>query len=172
MLRINCLRSSWMGFFVIMSMWLLRSLLVYGYMSFVIIMPTYFAAPQILLHEFFVFEYSPQSLTLRSILAEPPPKMQKLDYDASEFKVINISPSKFLRPSTFRNIMQGWHGCKVYIHNRPIDFESVPLTLISLIFGHLSDNLFTNHENFLLQNFAPARDLANMLSRLEKTEAP
>ena len=63
----------------------------------------------------------------------------------------------------------GRDGREVYIHNRPIDFESVPLTLISPIFGCLSDDLFTDHENFLSQDFAPARDLANMLSRLENS---
>ncbi len=65
-------------------------------------------------------------------------------------------------------MMQGGYGRGVYIHNRPIDFESVPLTLISPIFGRLSDDLFTNHEDFLSQDFAPARNLANMLSVPEK----
>jgi hypothetical protein len=69
-------------------------------------------------------------------------------------------------------MMQGGHGREVYIHNRPIDFESVPLTLISPIFGRLSDDLFTNHENLRSQDFAPARHLANMLSMLENDEAP
>ena len=68
-------------------------------------------------------------------------------------------------------MMQRGHGREVYIHNRPIDFELVPLTLISPIFGRLSDDVFTNHEDFLSQDFAPARNLANMLSELEKTEA-
>jgi hypothetical protein len=68
-------------------------------------------------------------------------------------------------------MMQGGHGRDVYIRNRPIDFESVPLTLISPIFGRLSDDLFTNHEDFLSQDFAPARNLANMLSVLEKNAA-
>jgi len=68
-------------------------------------------------------------------------------------------------------MMQGGHGREVYIHNRPIDFESVPLTLISPIFGRLSDDLFTNHEDFLSQDFAPARKLANVLSNLESNEA-
>ena len=72
----------------------------------------------------------------------------------------------------FRNVMmKGGHGREVYVHNRPIDFESVPLTLISPIFGCISDDLFTNHENFLSQDFAPARNLANTLSKLEKNEA-
>jgi hypothetical protein len=65
---------------------------------------------------------------------------------------------------------QGGLGREVYIHNRPINFESVPLTLISPIFGRLSDDLFTNHENLRSQDFAPARNLANMLSKLEKDE--
>ena len=68
-------------------------------------------------------------------------------------------------------MMQGGHGREVYIHNRPIDFESVPLALISPIFGRLSDDLFTNHENLLSQDFAPARNLANTLSELEENEA-
>ena len=67
-------------------------------------------------------------------------------------------------------MMPSRHGCEVYIHNRLIDFESVPLTLISPIFGCLSDNLYTDHKKFLLQDFAPARNLANMLSKLENSE--
>ena len=67
-------------------------------------------------------------------------------------------------------MMLSQHRCKVYIHNRPIDFESVPLTLISPIFGRLSDDLHIDHEKFLSQDFAPARNLANMLSKLENSE--
>jgi len=67
--------------------------------------------------------------------------------------------------------MEDGHGREVYVHNRPIDFESVPLALISPIFGRLSDDLFTNHENLLSQDFAPARNLANTLSKLEENEA-
>ena len=66
---------------------------------------------------------------------------------------------------------RGGYGHEVHIRNRPIDFESVPLTLISPIFGRLSDDLFTNHEDFVSQDFAPARNLANMLSVLEKNVA-
>jgi len=62
-------------------------------------------------------------------------------------------------------------GREVFIHNRPINFDSVPLTLISPIFGRVSDDIFTNHEDFLSRDFAPARDLANLLSELEKDEA-
>ena len=65
--------------------------------------------------------------------------------------------------------MQG-HRREVYIYNRPIDFESVLLTLISPIFSRVSDDLFT--ENFLSQDFTPARNLANMLSNLYENEAP
>jgi hypothetical protein len=103
--------------------------------------------------------------------AKPPPKKRKLDYEASEFKNINISPSSFSKPSTFRKLNESGNARKVYIHNRPIDFESVPLTLISPIFAHLSDDLFTNHEGLRWQDFAPARDLANKLSSLEPKEA-
>ena len=67
-------------------------------------------------------------------------------------------------------MMPSRHGCEVYIHNRLIDFELVPLTLISPIFGCLSDDLYTDHEKFLLQDFAPARNLVNMLSKLENSE--
>jgi hypothetical protein len=63
-------------------------------------------------------------------------------------------------------------GREAYIHNRPIDFSSVPLTLISPIFGRLSDNVFTPKENLRSEDFAPARNLANMLlSRLENKES-
>jgi hypothetical protein len=61
-------------------------------------------------------------------------------------------------------------GREVFIHNRPINFDSVPLTLISPIFGRVSDDIFTNHEDFLSRDFAPARDLANLLSELEDSE--
>ena len=71
----------------------------------------------------------------------------------------------------FRSVMMQ-KGRDVYIHNRPIDFYSVPLTLISPIFGRLSDDLFTNHKGLLSQDFAPARDLANMLAKLEDKETP
>ena len=67
-------------------------------------------------------------------------------------------------------MMQG-DGREVYIHNRLIDFESVPLTLISPIFARILDDLFMDHENFLSQDFAPARNLANMLSMLYENEA-
>ena len=62
-------------------------------------------------------------------------------------------------------------GREVFIHNRPIDFESVPPVLISPIFGRLSEDLFKHHEDLRSEDFAPARDLANMLSVLEKKEA-
>jgi hypothetical protein len=65
-------------------------------------------------------------------------------------------------------MMEGGHGCEGYIHNRPIDFESVPLALISPIFGRLLDDLITNHENLLSQDFTPAKNLANMFSELEE----
>jgi hypothetical protein len=107
------------------------------------------------------------------IPAEPPPKKRKLDYDASEFKAINIAPSKCSKPSVFRELnVQGGRAGEVYIHNRPIDFESVPLTLISPIFARLSEGLFTNHEALRWQDLALARDLVSILSRLEQTEAP
>jgi hypothetical protein len=61
-------------------------------------------------------------------------------------------------------------GREVFIHNRPINFDSVALTLISPIFGRVSDDIFTNHEDFLSRDFAPARDLANLLSELEDNE--
>ena len=86
-----------------------------------------------------------------------------MDYDASGLEDVNISPSKFSRPSIFRDVMRR-HGREVYIHNRPIDFESVPLTLISPVFGRVSDDLFTNHEDLTSQDFAPVRKLANMFS--------
>jgi hypothetical protein len=105
------------------------------------------------------------------ILAEPLSKKRKLDHDASEFKDVNTSPSKFSKPSNFRYAMTQGGGREIYIQNRPIDFDSVPLTLISPIFGRLSDDLFTKHEDFLSQDFEPARNLANMLSMLEKNEA-
>ena len=63
------------------------------------------------------------------------------------------------------------HPRELYIHNRPIDFESVPVTLISPIFGRLSDDLFTCEKDFRSEDFAPARNLANMLSMLEKNVA-
>ena len=104
--------------------------------------------------------------------AEPPSKKRKLDYDASEFKDVNIAPSRFAEPSYFRNVMgRGEHGRKVYIHNRPIDFESVPVALISPIFGRLSDDLFTREKDLRSEDFAPARNLVNILSKLEKDEA-
>ena len=62
-------------------------------------------------------------------------------------------------------------GREVSIHNRPIDFDSVPLTLISPIFDRVSDDIFTNHKDFRSRDFAPARDLANLLSKLKKDEA-
>jgi hypothetical protein len=81
------------------------------------------------------------------IPAKPPSKKRKLDYDASGFKDINTPPLSFSKPSTFRRLNEaGGRAREVYIHNGPIDFESVPLTLISPIFGRLSDDLFTNHE--------------------------
>jgi hypothetical protein len=129
-------------------MWLLRSLLVRGYTSV-------------------CHRYANMFIL---ILAEPPSKKRKLDYRAPEFKDVNTAPSKFSKPSTFRKIMMQ-HGREVYIHNRPINFDSVPLTLISPIFGRVSDDIFTNHEDLLSRDFAPARDLANLLSELEKDEA-
>jgi hypothetical protein len=63
-------------------------------------------------------------------------------------------------------MMDDGAGCKVFIHNRPIDFKSV-----SPIFGRVSKDLFKHHEDLWSEDFAPARDLANMLSVLEKTEA-
>ena len=62
------------------------------------------------------------------------------------------------------------HACELYIPNRPIDFKSVPVTLISPIFGRLSDDLFTHEKNLRSEGFAPARNLANMSSKLEKAE--
>jgi hypothetical protein len=106
------------------------------------------------------------------IPAELPSEKRKLDYDASEFKDINIPPSRFSKSSTFRRLNEaGGRAREVYIHNRPIDFESVPLTLISPIFGRLSDDLFTNHEGLRWQDFAPAGNLVSKLSRLEQKEA-
>ena len=63
------------------------------------------------------------------------------------------------------------HAHNFYIHNRPIDFESVPVTLISPIFGRLSDDLFTREKDLRSEDFASARELANRLSMLEKDEA-
>ncbi|KAH9966311.1 hypothetical protein BJV74DRAFT_869417 [Russula compacta] len=103
---------------------------------------------------------------------QPLSKKRKLDYDASEFTRVNISPSEFSKPSNFQNLMtRDGPGREVYIQNRPIDFESVPLTLISPIFGRLSDDLFTHHEDFRSEDFAPARELVDILSELEKDEA-
>ncbi len=59
------------------------------------------------------------------------------------------------------------HGCEVYIYNRLIDFSSVLLTLISPIFGQLLDDTFSNNK-LQSNNFAPARDLVNMLSILDR----
>jgi hypothetical protein len=64
-------------------------------------------------------------------------------------------------------MMDDGAGREVFIHNRPVDFKSVPPVLISPIFGRLSDELFKNHEDLRSDNFAPARDLAYMLSELE-----
>jgi len=63
-------------------------------------------------------------------------------------------------------------GREVYIQNRPIDFESVPLALISPIFGRLSGDLFMREKDLRSEDFAPARNLANTLSKLGKAEPP
>ena len=103
---------------------------------------------------------------------ELPSKKRKLDYDASEFKDVNVAPSKFAKPSYFRKVMgKDEHGREIYVHNRPIDFELVPAALISPIFGRLSDDLFARENDFRSEDFAPARDLVNALSKLEKDEA-
>ena len=39
-------------------------------------------------------------------------------------------------------------GREAYIQNRPIDFDSVPVALISPISGRLTDNLFTGEKYF------------------------
>ena len=105
--------------------------------------------------------------------AERPHKKRKLDYGASEYKNINTSPSVFAKPVNFRKAMEeDDFGREAYILNRPIDFESVPVTLISPIFGRLSDDLFMREKDLRSEDFAPARYLANMLSELEKAEAP
>jgi hypothetical protein len=62
-------------------------------------------------------------------------------------------------------------GHEVFIHNRPINFASVPLALISPIFGQVSDDIFLNHDLFRSRDFAPARALVNLLSELEEDEA-
>lgn len=67
--------------------------------------------------------------------------------------------------------MEQDEGRECYIHNRPINFDEVPVTLISPIFGRLSDDLFTPEKDLRSEDFAPARDLANMLSKLAKDEA-
>ena len=107
-----------------------------------------FTAPQIPPRAFLIFEVQPTiSDPFILIVAEPLSKKQKLDYDAAMFTHVNISPSEFSKHSNFQNVMmQNGPGREVYIQNRPIDFESVLLTLISLIFGHLSDDLFMCHE--------------------------
>ena len=102
--------------------------------------------------------------------AEAPSKKWTLEYDESTFKAINIAPSKLAFPSTFWNAMDlEHHGCEVYIYNRLIDFSSVLLTLISPIFGQLLDDTFSNNK-LQSNNFAPARDLVNMLSILDRWE--
>jgi len=102
--------------------------------------------------------------------AEAPSKKRKLEYNESKYRAINIPPSQLAMPSNFRNAMDSeHHGREVYIHNRPIDFSSVPLTLISPIFGRLSDDMFSDNKP-RSNDFAPARNLANMLSILEKEE--
>ena len=112
------------------------------------------------------------TLTFVFIPTEPPPRprKRKLDYDASEYNRVNISPSEFSKPSKFRTLDELEITHRLYTYNRPIDFESVPLTLISPIFGRLSDDLFTDHEGLRWQDFAPARDLANKMSILDKNE--
>ena len=104
-------------------------------------------------------------------ITEQPSKKRKLDYDAPEYKVMNVAPSQFAKPSNFRKAMEQDEGRECYIHNRPITFDEVPLTLISPIFGRFSDDLFTLEKDFRSEDFAPARDLANMLSKLAKDEA-
>ena len=57
-------------------------------------------------------------------------------------------------------------GRELYRSNRPIDPTKIPLTLISPIFGHLSDDVFGEDSDLRSEDFAPARQLANMLSML------
>lgn len=57
-------------------------------------------------------------------------------------------------------------GRQLFMSNRPIDFTKIPLTLISPIFGHLSDVIFGDDNELSALDFAPARDLANTLSML------
>jgi hypothetical protein len=117
------------------------------------------------------YHHDPCHSNLSPSITEPPSKKRKLDYDASEYKVINVAPSQFAKPSNFRKAMEQDEGRECYIHNRPIDFDEVPVTLISPIFGRLSDDLFTPEKDLRSEDFAPARDLANMLSKLAKDEA-
>src|SRR5258708_7792884 len=99
--------------------------------------------------------------------AEAPSKKRKLEYDDFMFKAINVALPKFADPSTVRDAIDPeHHGREVYIHNRPIDFSSVPLTLISPIFGRVSDDMFSDNR-LRSDDFPPARALAYMLSMLE-----
>jgi len=96
-------------------------------------------------------------------VGEPPrKKFRKLDYDAPEYKGLNVSPSEFAIPRNSRNAMEP--KSEVSLHNT--NFASLPLTLISPIFGRISDDVRTPQEDLGPEDFAPARNLANMLSML------
>ncbi len=61
-------------------------------------------------------------------------------------------------------------GRRYYIFNRPINFSSIPLNLISQFFDRLLQEMFGSHA-LTSEDFGPARDLANLLSELKENEA-
>ncbi|KAI0299536.1 hypothetical protein BC826DRAFT_995116 [Russula brevipes] len=96
-------------------------------------------------------------------VGEPPrKKLRKLDYDAPEYEDLNVSPSEFAIPRNSRDAMEP--KSEVSLHNT--NFASLPLTLISPIFGRIQDDVRTPQEDLRPEDFAPARNLANMLSML------
>ena len=87
-----------------------------------------------------------------------------------KYKDANIAPSKFGSPSYYRE-QANKTVFEVFLHNRPIDFGSVPLALLCEVFGKFEDdfNLCPSSE-FTSWDFRAARELANRMSRLYPDE--
>jgi hypothetical protein len=85
---------------------------------------------------------------LMARLETSPPNVHLIKLTSDDYKSINaLSPSEFARPSQFTKILQPTKlGTALYMINRPVDPNRVPIALLSEIFARFEVNFHEGRE--------------------------
>jgi hypothetical protein len=107
-------------------------------------------------------------------LGTSPPNVDLIKLTSDDYKSVNVlSPSELAKPSQFTEILQPTKlGTALYMINRPVDPNRVPIALLSEIFARFEVNFHEGREEpYELPVFEAVRELMYGLVSLPDSEA-